>query len=277
MERQRQINYIFSSDPANGAFNVTPQGSSFSVQLYEPILIPMSSTYCVVGVQGANIWNTVPNISPELNNNILFFTDGVNPNIQVSIAKGLYDLSELQNAIYTAIDSNTDNNVPPAAFPAKDMFVFSPDNATQRVVITFLKENLQIFWATSTLRTILGFDAGSPTAPAPPPITGKSLLAPNVARFNELTSFLIRTDLINTGIPVNANATGVLANVFIDVLPSSLINYTPLNIVWSDASNIIGARITTINFSLANQENRLVDTNSEYWNFTLIFKYYIDM
>jgi len=89
MERQRQINYIFSSDPANGAFPVTPQGSSFSVQLYEPILIPMSSTYCVVGVQGANIWNTVPNISPELNNNILFFTDGVNPNIQVSIAKGL--------------------------------------------------------------------------------------------------------------------------------------------------------------------------------------------
>ena len=272
---ERELNYIFSSDPANGAFNVNVLGSAFSIQLYEPITIPMSAKYCVVGVQGANIWNTVPNISEDLDNNVFFFSDGINPNIQVTIAKGQYDLVALQNAIYTAIDSNSDGNVPPAAYPAKDMFVFSPDNASQKVVVTFLKENISILWATSTLRTILGFEAGSPTAP-PPPITGKSLIAPNVARFNQITSFLIRTDLINTGIPVNANATGVLANVFIDVLPSSLINFTPFNIVWSDASNIIGARITTINFSLANQENQLVDTNSEYWNFTLIFKYYID-
>ena len=56
---ERELNYIFSSDPVNGAFNVNALGSAFSIQLYEPITIPMSAKYCVVGVQGANIWNTV--------------------------------------------------------------------------------------------------------------------------------------------------------------------------------------------------------------------------
>ena len=32
---ERQVNSIFSSDPANGAFNINPLGSTFSVQLYD--------------------------------------------------------------------------------------------------------------------------------------------------------------------------------------------------------------------------------------------------
>lgn len=258
----RSFPIIISSDPANGALNLSDDGSTFNIILYSPIAFPMNTTYISCEVQGANIWNTSPNISIALDNNTFQFNDGVST-YNLAIPKGLYDLGGLQSALYTEI-----NNLP-AAQPAKDLFFFTANNATQKVVVNFVAAGVNIFWANSTVRKILGFDTTSPTtAPA-----GQSITAPNVAAFNQTTSFFIKADIVRNGIPVNQNASGIAANVFIDVLPGSLINYQPQSPVQMDCSHLIGAAISQINCQLTNQNNVVSDTNGEFYSFTLIFRY----
>ena len=97
---EKQISYIFSSNPANGAKNISADGSEFTVTLYDPIAIPAHAKYCTVEVQGANIWYTSPNISVDLDNNVFAFFDGT-ANQSITIPKGLYDLSQLAKTIAT--------------------------------------------------------------------------------------------------------------------------------------------------------------------------------
>jgi hypothetical protein len=258
----RSFPIIISSNPDNGALNLSADGSTFNIILYSPISFPVNTQYITCEVQGANIWNTSPNISIALDNDTFQFNDGV-LTYTLQIPKGLYDLGGLQSQLYTLI-----NNIP-AAQPAKDLFFLTGNAATQKVVVTFVAAGVNIFWANSTVRRILGFDTTSPTtAPA-----GQSITAPNVAGFNQTTSFFIKADIVRNGIPVNQNSSSIAANVFIDVLPGSLINYQPQSPVAVDCSHLIGASISQINCQLTNQENVLSDTNGEYYSFCLVFRY----
>lgn len=258
----RSFPVLLSSDPKAGSVNLSADGSSFTVVLYEPIFFPINVKYVTCEVQGATIWNTSPNISSALNNDTFTYNDGTG-DITLTIPKGLYDLAGFQNAIYTLI-----NNVP-AALPANQLFIFSGNAATQKVVIQFPSGTGSINWGLSTVRSILGFEITSPTtAPA-----GQTITAPNVAGFNQTTSFLLHCDIVRNGIPVNTIYDSICANVFIDVLPGSLINYQPQAPVQIDCSHLIGARISTLNCRLTNQDNVISDTNGEYYTFMLIFRY----
>ena len=64
--------YFFSSDERNGAQNKSQDGSTFSVQLNNPISIPKESIYCTLEVSSATIWNNTPNISSAIGNNKLY-------------------------------------------------------------------------------------------------------------------------------------------------------------------------------------------------------------
>jgi hypothetical protein len=212
----------------------------------------------------ANIWWTVPNISASLGNNVFAFFDGTS-NRSITIPDGLYDIDQLASTIPILID-----NIP-ASLPAESLFVFAGDNATQKVIITFKSANLSINWNLSTIRSIIGF---LPTSPSTVGI-GQSLIADNIANFNVITSFLIHTDLINSGIPVNSVNSAVISNVLIDVSPGNLINYAPSNVPVVDADELIGVRRTNIRFRLTDQSNRRVDTNGEYWSFMVVIRYYL--
>jgi hypothetical protein len=73
----RSFPIIISSDPDNGALNVSADGSTFNVILYSPITFPINTQYITCEVQGANIWNTSPNISIALGNDLFQINDGV--------------------------------------------------------------------------------------------------------------------------------------------------------------------------------------------------------
>jgi len=261
---EKKMTYIFSSDPANGAENISEDGSEFFVQLYDPISVPHAARYCTIEVQSSNIWNVVPNISVALDNNTFAFFDGTVDQV-ITIPNGLYDLGQLAQAINVQID-----NIP-ATIPSDELFIFTGDQSTQRVLITFKSAGLSIDWPQSSLRKILGFRTTSP------PSVGidQTLIGEDIARFNVINSFLIHTDLIHSGIPVNAVDTAVIANVFIDVTPGSLINYTPFNIPVSNANELIGAKRSRLKFYLTDQSNVRVDTNNEYWSFTMVVRYYV--
>lgn len=262
---KKTLTYIFSSDPANGAENVSDDGSEFFVTFYDPITVPDSARYCTIGVQAANIWYVTPNISAALDNNIFKFNDDTGVDRTITIPDGLYDLDQLSTTIGILID-----NIPTPT-PSADLFLFSGDDSTQRVLITFKSDNVEIDWNTSTLRKILGFTTSSPTtAPKDQTIAGDE-----IARFNQVNSYLIQTDLVHSGIPVNTTELGIIANVFIDTTPGTLINYTPFNIPVANAQELIGARRSRAKFTLTDQTGRRVDTNGEVYSFTLIITYWV--
>lgn len=260
---QKEASLLFSSDPAIGAENVTNNGSSFSVTLNNPLYIPKGAVNCMVAVNTAAIWYVNYNISTQLRNNQFKFTTTAAPagTHTVIISDGLYSLSALSTTI-----SNLIINLGYAA----SMFFFSGDDATQQTIITFSNVNDSIdFTIPNSLRFILGFNSAVYTAPS----KNYSLYSPNIAAFNTDNSYIISSDLTPMGIPINNQDQGILVNVPITSPPGSQIIYQPNNLVWSDASNLIGHPKQNIRFKLMNQNLIPINTVGETWQFTLVIQY----
>ena len=87
---KREMTYIFSSDPINGAYARSPNGDQFSVNLYNPIQVPRNCKYCTIQLLSANVWYTTPNIAVVYDNDMFVFFDGTTTHT-IQIDKGLYD------------------------------------------------------------------------------------------------------------------------------------------------------------------------------------------
>lgn len=271
---KKSISRIFSSDPSNGSLNLSPDGSSFSVNLYDPVSVPHNAVYCTMTVQSANIWYTTPNISAALDNNTLrIVIVGLPLPFDLVIDDGLYDLPQLQASIYSELNIQLSGQT--TLFTAEDLFELRGNAATQKVEILFKSVDVGFIWSVSTIAPILGFTTSSPDSGPGVPV-GTIVTSPNIAKFDVFTSFLIHSDLVHSGIPVNDVSSSVLANVFIDVLPGSLINYTPTNPPIVDATELIGAKRSQIFFFLTDQKDIRLDTNDEYWSFTIVIDYLVE-
>lgn len=147
----------------------------------------------------------------------------------------------------------------------------SPDDATQKVELTlnYLGSSVD-FTQPDTPRIILGFDSQviGPTVIAP-----ISIVADNVAAFNQVNYFLIHSDLVNKGIRFNNNYNQTIAQVLIDVPPGSQIVSKPFNPARSNAFELGGSQRTNIRFYLTDDRDRAVNTNGEYWTCRVVIKY----
>lgn len=256
--------YIFSSDPANGALNVTENGSSFVVQLDSPISVPPEAVNCTLECQQASIWFTSPNISATEGNNIFRFIQSGVPKKFV-IPDGLYTINELNQLI--------SREMVRLGFKS-DQIVLSGDNSTQRSVLTFNYAGTQAdFRGLNTPRTVLGFDARlSPPATS---TVGISDPGDDVASFNKLNSWLVHTTLTSRGIPVNDTGANIVARVPIDVKPGKQVNYAPVNPTHCDARELVGRDMSTFLVWLTDQNDRPIDTFGEYWQVLLVIRYMI--
>lgn len=264
---QKKATYIFSSDPALGAFNVSADGSSFNVNLQYPISIPRLAKYCTAEIHSASIWYTTPNVSADLANNTFSFFDGANI-ITLTVPNGLYNFDQLLQAIILA----STNYV--LTFPFDQLFLFVPNESTQKVSISFLQPAVYIIWPLlGGMANLFGFIAGTNTGPQPP----TTVLAPNVAQFNLINQYLINSDLVHTGVPINSNSSTVLGVVYIDVPPGELINFQPQNPLIVNADELIAGTRTGFRFTLTNQNGVLLNTNGEFWSFILVLRYFIEV
>lgn len=260
---EKEQSYFFSSDPTVGATQIQQNGSVFSVALNSPISIPKGAIDAQVAINSAAIWYVNPNISVQLTNNEFTFTTTAAPagTYTITLPDGLYSLEGLNNTL-----SNAFVNL---GLPS-NLFVISGDDATQSTVITFLTSGDSIdFTVANSLRFILGFNNAVYTAPS----ANYNLYSPNPAAFNADNSYLISSTLTSVGIPINNQSFGILVNVPITATPGSQIVYQPANLVWSDASDLIGQIKQFITFRLTNQSLVPVDTVGEIWQFTLVIKW----
>lgn len=265
---EKKLSYTFSSDPARGAYAITDNGASFSVNLNYPLELPKTTKYATIEVHSASIWYVSPNISAALGNNIFSYWDGGNL-LTFTIADGLYNFPQLVAAIALTADSQP---APPST-PFLQQFRFFADDPTQRTAIQFLAPiGPYINWVAGGMWQIFGFTLGSTTGPV---IANTVVFGNTQAEFNILNQYLIQSDLVHTGIPVNSNQTNVLTTVYIDVPPGTQLNFQPQQPQICNADELIGGTRTNFRFFLTDQNNRPIDTFGEFWSFIITIRYFI--
>ena len=255
-----EINLIANSNPANGAVNLSEDGSEFSIIFDNPLRIPKSDSVHLSCPQ-AFVWWTIANVIEGVNNKLYINNLETGQNYIVQIPEGLYDLNGLNQAIDRSL---TQLGVQTEPVP---LITLLPDSATQRVVIEGNGSNLQVdFTYPDTLREILGFDGQIYNIATP-------VLAPNVARFNTVNSFLLHTDLCNNGIKLNGKYNQTVAQVLINVAPGSQIVYEPFRPSRIFTPELSNRNITTARFWLTNDKNERVNTGGEYWSMKIRIEY----
>ena len=261
-----EISMIVSSDPVNGATNISPDGSYFEVQLQDGLSIPKDALNINISVEEATIWWSVPNVITGENDKMYITgpdTADVITNYIITLPQGLYDLSGINAAIARELE------IAGAKIDPDPLITLSPDEATQRVQIRFNYATVSIdFTPNDTFRVILGFNSQVYT-----PVPNNPVLAPNVAAFNRVNYFLIHSDLTNKGIRFNNNYNQTIGQVLIDVAPGSQIVSRPFNPAKINAQELAGTSRTNLRFWITDDEDRRVNTNNEYWSARVVVHY----
>ena len=261
-----EISMIVSSDPTNGASNISPDGSYFEVQLQDGLSVPKDALNVNISVEEATIWWSVPNVITGENDKLYITgpdTLDVLQNFVLTIPQGLYDLTGINEAMARELEAAG------AKIDPEPLITFSPDEATQRVQMRFNYGTVSIdFTQTDTPRVILGFDAQVYS-----PVPTNPILAPNVAAFNRINFFLIHSDMTNKGIRFNNNYNQTIGQVLIDVAPGSQIVSRPFNPAKINAPELAGTTRTNLRFWLTDDEDRRVNTNNEYWSARIVINY----
>jgi len=263
-----EISMLVSSDPNAGASNVSSDGSYFEVQLQDGLKIPKDAMNINISVEEATVWWVVPNIITGQNDKMYITapdTSDVVQNYVITIPQGLYDLSGLNQAVLRELE-NAGSKVDPDT-----VITMTPDEATQKVEIRFNYSTVSIdFTQSDTFREILGFDSA---VYGPYPAAPVNVLAPNVAQFNQVNYFLLHSDLTNKGIRFNNNYNQTISQILIDVPPGSQIVSKPFNPAKVSAQELAGTNRTNLRFWLTDDENRRVNTNSEYFTARIVIHY----
>lgn len=254
---------IFSSSVDAGALNKSDDGSAFQVYLERPLLIPREARYCWLTCQAAEIWNTSPNILTGVNDEMPILSGGV-LDYTIVIPEGLYDIILLNAEINRQVLENggLDNDV-----------ILYGNSATQKTTIKLLTPGLGIdFSGSQTFRELLGFESV---------ILGPTILAnelfdsDNVANFSSVDYYLVHTDIISHGIPVNSKKSQAVAQVLITSPPGNQIIFQPDNPPEIPCNELIGEKKNIINVWLTDQDNRRVSTANEDYSIRLVLYYIV--
>ena len=260
---------IVSSDPKNGAVNITDKGSRFDVNLSgEGIYIPKKAIATNISVEEATVWWVIPNI--ETGENDKLYVNGPNTldvltNYTLTVPQGLYDLDGLNQSILRLLENAGAKTNP------EPLITLLADENTQKVVIRFNYNNVSVdFTQNNTFRNILGFNSQILGPYAVVPI---NQIANNTANFNTVNSFLLHSSLVSQGIRINDTFSSVISNILIDVAPGSQIISKPFNPAKIASPELNDTRKTTLQFWLTDDENRVVNTNGEYFTARIVIRY----
>lgn len=240
-------------------FISSDNGNSIVQYFNPPIVLDSKKKYVMRLINAtmfftfANIYNTTT--SDHTKNNILNFSIGAT-NYTITIPEGLYDISSLSNAISNALVN---------LGLASNTIVLSGEAPTQRSIIQLNNANASVNFSTSSIRSILGFNAIT----IGPGVSGTFYYSNSTAQFNTLSEILVHATCCN-GFKNNSgnisNNSDVIASVLINTGISSQIIYDP-----NQAINvpIYQNTLDSVTFYFTDQENRAL-INNEPWTLTLV-------
>lgn len=261
--QDKNIPLFVSADPALGAINTTPGNDRFSVQFKRTIEIPQTASNITLELHSAEIWWSVLNIQLGINDAFRLEVDG-DAVYDVVVEPGLYNVSALNSAINNALINEG---------LASALITLTGDTSTGKILLSFSVLGLQVEWIPTSMFALLGFTSGQ-LVPDPTFTTGPfSELAPNIASFSDISSFIVHTSLVQGGIPLGDTASQAIANVQINVPPGSLINFAPNNLIQLNVNHLRGTMINEASFWVTDQLNRTLDFNGEYFSLLVVIRY----
>ena len=80
--------------------------------------------------------------------------------------------------------------------------------------------------------------------------------------------------MVDWGIPVNNTGRNIIAKVPILASPGFQVNYEPTNPVRMPIDRLKGMKLTSFVNSITNQDNGELDMLNEYFDFTVMFRWY---
>ena len=175
------------------------------------------------------VWNSVNNISAALGNNKFYLYNGNDSTLYtVTLPDGLYSV----NSLHAEINKSLLNQG-----IASSAVAITGNQSTQRIVLSLNFVGSYVdFSLPNSCYHILGFDQR--VAPvSPTTVVGQSEDGDATAKFNNIETFLFKTDLIIGDIPTNKDSDQTVAQIDITAKTNEQIVYQPTNPIRVDASN----------------------------------------
>jgi hypothetical protein len=181
---------------------LTPGGGSFLYRLRMPLRIPYDADP-VMYLAGGSVWFTNPNILTGVNDTLSLYFAGLdgsgNEVQQIVFEKGLYSLSTLNSTFREKLIAAGGGGV-----FSGDEVVISANSATQKLSITLAPTattgTITVIFDSSSIGGFLGFDESTPNFAADESSTVKSIAAPLIARFNNLSYYVVHIDGLCSGV-----------------------------------------------------------------------------
>ena len=262
---QYEIPLIFDSKHGS---NRSSDGSTFEVTFSNGnrLQIPKTARAATLSVESALIWWTVANVQTGVNDRIYIrgpSIEGVHTDYDLQIPQGLYDIDQLQEAIERLLENLGAKSDP------LPLITLSPDEATNKAELSLNYPTVLVdFREAQTCRQLLGFES---VVVGPSAVPLYTALAPNVAAFNPVEYFLIHSDLVRDGIPLNNTNYQIISQVTINCEVGQQLVYAPVNPARIPLDSL---DVTTTKMWLTDQDNKLINTNNETWSCRLVLRYY---
>jgi hypothetical protein len=264
---QKSISILASSSLTAGAQNKTLDGSSFRVSLNDALHVPNNAENITVEVTKATYWNTSPNFK-STNNQIYVRGPDVADVLQsklITLPVGLYDVSMFKAALLTELLNEGFKQTP------SPVLNISANYATGKIIIILNYTTTEVSFAVADgvvnpMNQILGFDLLKYTTAIAP----FAQYAPNVAKFNQLNSILITSNLCDNGFAINSKESNIIAQILINVSPGTQLIYEPFNPTKVSASNLQNRYLKEFDVQLTDELLVPIDTNTE--EYTVLFK-----
>ena len=251
---------IAHSNPTNGALLTSADGSEFDIDLKRAIVIPKDAKSCSIEVVQAHVPWTVVNISAAKGNNQLRLEHKVSGVKTITLSDGLYSTPLLAAAV---------NRLFVNEGLADGSITLTGDYATQKVNIA-LTVDLRLTFIPTSMYLILGAVINS-AYPSAATFTTTALThfeMPSQAEFDQLTSFLIKSNICRYGIRYSGFS-NIIANVMVNRAPSSILTYEPNRPLRIDTPELIGQRLDQVHFQITDQDNKRVDFGGSFWSVLL--------
>jgi len=268
MSQLYSIPLLFNAKAAPNCI-VSPDGSTMTVTLDDHLGIPFEAKNVTLKVLSSSVWWVTFNIKENVNDDFKISgpnnTDGKVQTQTLTVSPGLYDISSLQNTLSILMENanfKTDG---------EDVIQLGANNSTQRVTIRFPYPTSAIDLSIPTApNELLGWASAvyGPYNTAPETKDGTS-----EAKFNTISSFLIKSDIVDNGILHNGKYTGIINEIKITVPPGSQQNQTEIIPMPISAQGLAGSTRKTFQFQLCDQDENPVDTAGESWSVRFVIEY----
>jgi hypothetical protein len=225
--------------------------SNFTIS-FSPTL--MFSGETEVALYSLSMWNSLKNISTNLNNRTLKFSiDGTNF-ITASIPEGTYSVEQLNLAIQSLIVSNGG---------VANKIILVPNYSTLKTDIGIISP-YKLDLTVGNLKTLLGFN--------PLILSAGNNIATNFTDIsNGVVSYSVNSNIVSSENSfLNGSGSNNLYTFVPNVGPGELIEIQPSNLLWVKMNS---KSITRLNITLSDQDGRqLIDLSSEPVRITLVIR-----